>query len=230
MTIKIISCIGCLFLLVCSFAQKKKIAFCGVRYTDTAILRHQYKQQLAFLKINDNDTIVDIGSSSGVMEGALGVIADYKNVHFVLVDIDTFCLSKDKLDNMVAYYDKLAAKSNTTKYTIVNNTPDSLYLPANTYRKVWLMNTLHEIPDKQKMIRDIGAILRSGGELVMLEILSRPGHTIHSGCNQPLMDENEIKTLLGQNGFEQKEILWNPTNSDSKRIRNPYYMVRFVKK
>jgi ubiquinone/menaquinone biosynthesis C-methylase UbiE len=225
--------ICCLFFIcisISSYGQKKKTGFCGMGYTDTAILRHQYERQLAFLQINDNDTIVDIGSSSGAMEGALGVIADYRNVHFLLVDIDTGCLNPAALNRMVSYYAALGQKQNTTQYTIVNNTPDSLYLPTNSYRKAWLMNTLHEIPDQPKMIRDIAAILRPGGELVMLEILSRPGHTIHGGCNQPLLDENQIKTLLEQNGFEQKDILWNPTNSDSERIRNPYYMVRFIRK
>jgi ubiquinone/menaquinone biosynthesis C-methylase UbiE len=227
---KITCYIFCFCFSVCSYAQKKKPAFCGVRYTDTAVLRHQYEQQLKFLHINDNDTIVDIGAASGVMEGALNVIAAYSNVHFLLVDIDTFCLNPVRVQNMASYYGSLSGRTSTTKYTIVNNSPDSLYLPANSYRKAWLMNTLHEIPDKQKMIRDIAAILKPGGELVMLEILSRPGHTIHGGCNQPLLDENEIRALLEQNGFEQKETLWNPTSSESKKTRNPYYMVRFVKK
>jgi ubiquinone/menaquinone biosynthesis C-methylase UbiE len=210
------------------FSQNRKQNFCGWRYEDTAVIRHQFERQVAFLRITDKDTIVDIGSSSGSMEGCLGVIGNYRDVNFVLVDIDSGCLSRERVGSMNSYYEKLKGRSLGQQYTIVNNTVDSLWLPANNYRKAWLMNTLHEIPDKQKMVRDIAAVLKAGGELVLLEILSRPKHTIHGGCRQPLMNESEIKSLLEQNGFTQTEVLWNPTNTN-RSVNNPYYMVRFIK-
>jgi ubiquinone/menaquinone biosynthesis C-methylase UbiE len=207
---------------------KKNLAFCGFRFVDTAVLRHQFEKQLAFLRISDNDTIVDIGSSSGAMEGCLGAIGNFSQVNFILVDIDSNCLNRQRVNNMIDHYAGLKGEPLGADFTIINNTPDSLYLPSHSYRHAWLMNTLHEIPDKQKMANDINAILKPGGELILLEILSRPGHTRHGGCKQPLLDEHEIKRIFEENGFTQTETLWNPTNA--KKFHNPYYMVRFIKK
>jgi ubiquinone/menaquinone biosynthesis C-methylase UbiE len=206
---------------------KKNLAFCGWKIADTVMIRHQYERQLTFLHITDKDTIVDIGSSSGAYEGVLAVHGNFSQVNFILVDIDTNCLNRTRVDNMVAYYSKVKGAPIQQNFSIVQNTPDSLYLPENKYRKAWLMNTLHEIPDKQKMVRDIHKILQPGGELVLLEILSRPGHTIHGGCKQPLLDEHELKLLFEQNGFTQADTEWNPTNA--KKLNNPVYMVRFIK-
>ena len=54
----------------------KKLKFCGYTYKDSAFLRTHFEQQLAFLQINNGDTIVDIGSSSGAYIGAINVIAE----------------------------------------------------------------------------------------------------------------------------------------------------------
>jgi len=225
----------CYLILLISFSltgtaqQKpdKKLSFCGWRYFDTTVIRNQFEKKLSFLNIHDGDTIVDIGSSSGSFEGCLCVIGNFKNVNFVLVDIDSLCLNKKRVDNMVAYYSQVKTEEIKQNFTIVQNTVDSLYLPENSYKKAWLFNTLHEIPDKQKMVKDIYKILQTGGELVLLELLSRPKHTIHGGCHQPLMNENEIKTLFEQNGFRQADTLLN--SNQPKKIINPEYLVRFIK-
>jgi ubiquinone/menaquinone biosynthesis C-methylase UbiE len=215
--------------LVSSAQQKpdKKLVFCGWKYTDTATVRAQMGSKLAFYHIEDNSTIVDIGAASGEVEGFLSVIGQFKNVHFILVDIDSNCLNPTKVNNMVTYYSQLKGAPLQQKFSTVRNTPDSLYLPANQYTKAWMLNTLHEIPDKQKMVKDIYNILQKGGEIVVLELLSRPKHTIHGGCKQALLDEQEIKTLFEQNGFTQTDTLLNPDNL--KKIINPLYMVRFIK-
>jgi len=211
-------------------AQKKlgkHLAFCGWKYKDTAVLRVIFEKQLAFLNIKNNDTIIDIGSSSGSYEGCISVLGTFKNVTFVLVDIDSNCLNKTKVNNMVSYYSMLKGEPINQKFDIIQNTVDSLYLPLNLYSKVWLMNTLHEIPDKQKLISDVNKVMRLGGELILYEILSSPKHTIHGGCDHPLMGDNEIEILLTKNGFKRTSEVDNPSNP--KKITHPSKMIRFIK-
>ena len=133
------------FSLVTNAQQKpdKHLSFCGWKYTDTNLIRLQYQRELDFLRITDHDTIVDIGSSSGSLEGCLSVIGDFKKVNFILVDIDSNCLNTTKVNNMVTDYSQLKGEPLGQQFSIVNNTTDSLCLPANNYTKAWIMNTLH---------------------------------------------------------------------------------------
>ena len=213
--------------LMVNAQEKPSKQFCGWAFNDTTAIKNKMTKQFNFLHIKENDSIADIGSSSGSYEACIAAVSNYKNIHFTLVDIDTKCLNRTKVNKMLQHYSIVKNDSITWQLSIVNNTADSLHLPANSYNNVWLMNTLHEIEDKQKIIQQIAAIMKRGGELVLLELLSRPKHTIHGGCKKKLMDENELQILLEQNGFTKEDELYNP--NDVKKVINPVYLVRFRK-
>ena len=224
--------VGLLFFITASFGQQnqervKKLKFCGYKYTDTALLRKHFEQQLAFLQINNGDTIVDVGTSSGAYIGAINVIAEFKNVHFILVDIDSTCLNAAKVNNMIAYYENLRGLPFNNSISFVVNTTDNLWLPLNSKRKLWIFNTLHEIPDKPAIIKQMDAVLQTGGEIIIGELMATEKHKIHQGCNKPLMTEEEIKKLMLDAGFVFRNMVVNPLAF--KKIRNPYCLFRFVK-
>ena len=222
-----------LFILTTLFlsAQKKNksasINFCGFSYSDTAKMRQHFGKQLAFLKIRDNDTIVDIGAQSGSYEGILSVIGDFQQVSFLLVDIDSNCLSKEKINSMIEHYQDKSGTTFKNNFIPVLNTVDSLWLPLNRFKKAWILNTLHEIPNKQKMIQDIYNILAPGGEIVIMELLATEKYSIHGGCHKPLMTKNEIDSIAKNTGFNFKEEVLNPV--EVKKIRNPILMIRYTK-
>ena len=223
--------ISLLAIITVSFAQNdegvKKLKFCGYKYKDSALLRKHFEQQLAFLQINDGDTIVDVGTSSGAYIGAINVIAEFKNVHFILVDIDSNCLNAVKVNNMIAYYEKVKGSAFNNSIRFVVNTTDSLYLPLNSKRKLWIINTLHEIPDKSAMIKQMAAVLQTGGEIIIGELMATEKHKIHQGCKKPLMTEAEIKKLMQDAGFVFKNLAVNVLSV--KKIRNALCLFRFVK-
>lgn len=206
----------------------KKLKFCGYKYKDSSLLRKHFEQQLAFLQIQNGDTIVDVGSSSGAYIGALNVIAEFKNAHFILVDIDSGCLNKAKVGNMIAHYEGLKGSPFNNSIDFVLNTTDSLWLPLNSKKKMWIFNTLHEIPDKAGMIKQMAAVLQSGGELIIAELLATEKRKIHNGCNKPLVTEGELKELMNAGGFDLKNVAINPLAV--KKIKNPYYLFRFIKR
>ena len=215
-----------------SFGQQndekiKKLKFCGYKYKDSSLLRKHFEQQLAFLQINNGDTIVDVGTSSGAYIGAINVIADFKNVHFILVDIDSNCLNAAKVNNMITYFENLKGEPFSNSFSFVVNSPDSLYLQLNSKRKLWIINTLHEIPDKAAIIKQMAAVLQTGGEIIIGELMATEKNKIHQGCKKPLMTDEEIKKLMQDSGFTLKNMAVNPWVV--KKIRNPLCMFRFVK-
>jgi ubiquinone/menaquinone biosynthesis C-methylase UbiE len=203
------------------------LKFCGYRYKDSSKLRKHFEQQLSFLQVNEGDTIVDIGSSSGAFIGAINVIADFKKVHFVLVDIDSGCLNSSKVNNMIAHYEGLRGKPFDNSIGFVKNTTDSLWLPLDRFKKIWIFNTLHEIPDKAGMIKQISSVMQTGGEIVIAELMATERRKMHGGCHEPLMSEDEMKNLMTASGFRFKDMALNPLAV--KKIRNPYCLYRFVK-
>ena len=215
-----------------SFGQQKdekikKLKFCGYKYKDSSLLRKHFEQQLAFLQINNGDTIVDVGTSSGAFIGAINVIADFKNVHFILVDIDSNCLNAAKVNNMITYFENLKGEPFSNSFSFVVNSTDSLYLVLNSKRKLWIINTLHEIPDKAAIIKQMAAVLQTGGEIIIGELMATEKNKIHQGCKKPLMTDEEIKKLMLDSGFTFKNMAVNPWVV--KKIRNPLCMFRFVK-
>lgn len=208
--------------------KPKNLKFCGYAYKDSTLLRKHFEQQLAFLQIKNGDTIVDVGSSGGAFIGAINVIADFNNVHFILVDIDSICLTTDRVNNMIAHYEYVKGVSFSNSIDFVVNTVDSLFLPLNSKRKLWMFNTLHEIPDKANMIKQMIAVLQNGGELIIGELMATEKRKIHAGCHKPLMTGTEIKRIILDAGLVFINEAVNPL--PVKKMRNPYILFRFVKK
>lgn len=210
------------------FAQKKdkvdKIAFCGAKAQNKEKLISYFQQQFQFLHVAEGDTIVDIGAGSGWYEGAFSAASELKELTFVLVDINPKCLNEEKVNNMISHYSKVKGDSITYRFQIVQNTPDSLHLPLNQFNKVWMLNTLHEIPDQSKMIRDIYAILKTGGEIIILENPPKKEGELHIGCKKPLLSFEKLTSLFIANGFQFSEKL-----DIIRKKMSDIQMLRFIK-
>lgn len=221
----ILLCICCLVSVLVTAQKKKEPEFCGMRFTKIVKMTEQLQDQFEFLQLQEGDTIVDIGAASGWFEGAFAATSQLKNLNFILVDIDTGCLSRAKVDNMVRHYSGLKESPITHRFHIVHNTADSLFLPRDTYNKVWLFNMLHEVPDKESMLQSARNILRDGGEIVLLEFIPRKPGAVHGGCKKPLLPLEEWKTIFSRQGFR-----FAGSALVGKR-KNTYYinMARFIK-
>lgn len=205
-----------IFACLAGTAQKKaklsRIEFCGVKIYKKQFIIDSYQQQFDFIGLQENDTLVDIGAGSGWYEGAMSAALPHNNLTFYLVDIDSNCLNKAKVNNMITHYSNVRGQHITNNFNIVNNTVDSLWLPLNHFKKVCIFNTLHEIPAKAKMVKAMNNILQAGGEVYVLEMMPRKPHELHGGCHQPLMTTEELNTLFTKNGFTVKarvELLQN---------------------
>lgn len=179
----------------------ERLPFCGWVKNNKKTIRSLLQDQFDFLAPQKGDTVVDIGAQSGGYEGCLAAAFDLTDVSFVLVDVDARCLNRKKVENMRCHYSEVKGDSIRNNFGIVINTQDSLYLPLDSYKTAWLMNTLHEVASPHKMARDIAAVLRPGGELCVLEPLPHKEGQLHSGCKKPLLKHDELMTVFVQAGF-----------------------------
>ena len=163
-------------------AQIQKLDFCGPRYHNLDKIKERLLTQFAFLKVAEHDTIVDIGAQSGVYEGAFTALSDFNDLHFILVDIDSACLNTRKVSAVNKHFAALKPGYVSPSFSIIINTPDSLWLPKEKYNKVWIFNTLPEIPDQHRFLKQVNDILRVGGEVVIQEIISKTPDQKHGGC------------------------------------------------
>jgi SAM-dependent methyltransferase len=212
----------------CISAQKvSKIAslpFCGSRSENVENIKKYLLPELAFLRLSPGDTLVDIGAQSGVYDASLAAIADLQDVHFILVDIDTLCLNEKKLSNVITHYSQFGRPINAQQFSIVHNSVDSLFLPMDQYRKALLRNVIHEIKSPDAFIRSIYNILRTDGELIVMESIPTRKGKLHGGCRMPLFTFEELQTMFQQAGFhfvEKQDLL------EGNKPRK--HMLKFIK-
>lgn len=194
-----------LTLLAQTKSKDSKKDFCGVKINKKQNIIETFQPQFDFIALQENDTLVDIGAESGWYEGAMSVALPFKNLTFYLVDINSNCLNETKVNSMIAHYSKAKEEAIKNKFIMVNNTVDSLWLPLNHFKKVCIFNTLHEIPDQAKMVRDINKVLKAGGEAIVLELAPRKPNELHGGCHKPLLTLEQINKLFTENGFALKK-------------------------
>lgn len=218
--------IACLLVLdaAAQTSGRKLPPFCGVSFRDKEKMIRELNWQFAFLKLQERDTVVDIGAASGWFEGAYSAASPLQHLHFVLVDIDSACLNTEKVNQMIGHYAALKGAPITHGFELVHNTPDSLFLPAATYGKAWLLNVLHEVDKKEKLLADIRSILREGGELVILELSPQYPGQLHGGCKKPLWDLAQWRAVLEGNGFHFVE-----EQAVRRNKRQELRMMRFVR-
>ncbi|HWJ92339.1 MAG TPA: class I SAM-dependent methyltransferase [Flavisolibacter sp.] len=194
-------------LVAAAQGKREKQGFCGVSYTNLKMLKEQLAEQFEFLKVQEHDTIVDVGAASGWYEGAFGAGSGINELHFVLVDLDTTCMNKKKVEAAMRHYSEVKGSPISYTFDLVHNSPDSLWLPLRSYKKLWLLNMLHEVPDQDRMVRGIRSILQPGGEVVLLEIIPKKKGQLHGGCKKPLMEPEACTALFERNGFQQKDAV-----------------------
>jgi ubiquinone/menaquinone biosynthesis C-methylase UbiE len=182
---------------------KNKYGFCGAALKKPVL--NTIKPQAKFLNLKENDTLVDIGASSGWFQGALSNVWPVKKLNFVLVDIDSSCLNEENLVNMTKYYSEMKGSDIDYKYELVVNTESSLGLTGRQFSKIMIRNTLHEIEERDAMASEINNLMLPNGELYIIEVLPTEKRKTHGGCKKPLMSFADINALFEKHGFFLKE-------------------------
>jgi hypothetical protein len=198
------------------FAQKPYK--CGFYSKDTNKLNHYYTETLQFIEVKKGEQIASVGAQNGNMEVQLSIFTD--SITWTLNDIDTGCLNKEEFGKVLYYYETLANKKIASNFSLVLGTETKTNLKTNFYDRVLLINTYHELTDKNLIVDDIYNSLKSKGRLVIMERMGNKRNKKRRDCNHIMPYEPDFIEALKASHF----ILVDKKNAASKKSSIVFYV------
>ncbi|HCW08786.1 MAG TPA: hypothetical protein DGG95_15625 [Cytophagales bacterium] len=165
-------------------------------------------------EIKNGETVADIGSDNGWLEGVYSLVPNLK-CKFYLEEIDTTCLNKKIFTQMVSHYTKLNGGSIDDDFFYSIGDERSTHLPKNTFDRVILALTYHELSYKEEMLNDIKSILKPTGVLMISENVTLKHRKRRRDCKHYMPIEKDLIAELNKNGFELKK---KTINAYQKRL------------
>ncbi|WBW95593.1 class I SAM-dependent methyltransferase [Oceanirhabdus sp. W0125-5] len=155
------------------------------------------KKTLELLGIEKNDTIADIGCGIGYFTIPAAEIVDINNRIYGL-DI-----SQEMLDEVEIKAESLGIKNITN----VKTDEYDLKLPDNSVSFGLMVNVLHEIEDKERLLKEINRITKENGKLAIIEWKKKEtkmGPPVHHRISK----DEVIKLCQNNNLNVEKEFEW----------------------
>jgi hypothetical protein len=170
-----------------------------------------YLPRDTFYELKSHETVLSIGAESGANEVIYGLLTD--SMHFDLENISAKYLEQASVDFSLEYYQKLFDKKSTSTTSIHIGNDSSTLLPAASYQKVLIENSLHEFSAPKQMMEELYRIVKPGGAVYIFERMSTPRHPIHQSCGKRLFSEAELTTLMQEAHFRiEKTALFEQVN------------------
>jgi SAM-dependent methyltransferase len=201
MNIRLSSFLFFLLVSICTSAQTlNQPKKCGWFPKDPSGITKLYENSLQFIEVKHGERIASVGAQGGNVELALSVHVD--SIEWTLEDIDSNCLNPGFFNYARAYYEQLIQRPINSSFKLVLGTEDSTKLQRNYFDRVLLINTYHELTEKQKMLADIHSVLKANGRLVINDrIADKRGKKRHD-CNHIMPVEEDLLKELSDSGFK----------------------------
>lgn len=153
------------------------------------------------LQFQPGERIADIGAKGATMAGMLSMF--YDNLDITLEDIDSTCLNDRQVAYSVEHYRNVngGTTAMNNAFHVVIGTESSTTLPDSAFKKVFFINTYHEVTQKPEMLRDLHRILAPDGVLYLEERVSTNKRLRHKDCRHEMIMESELLAALQAAGF-----------------------------
>ncbi len=153
------------------------------------------------LQFRPGERIADIGAKGATMAGMLSIF--YDNIDMTLEDIDSSCLNARQVAYAVEHYRKVNGGTTAAhnRFQVVIGTETGTTLPDTAFRKVFFINTFHEVTRQPEMLRDLHRILAAGGTLYVEERVSHNKTVRHKDCHHIMPKETELLAAFEAAGF-----------------------------
>ncbi|KAB2954259.1 methyltransferase domain-containing protein [Heliorestis acidaminivorans] len=143
------------------------------------------------LGLTTNDTMADIGCGIGYFTIPAGQLVKQKNNKVYGLDI---------LQEMLDEVEQKAKEVELANLITIKTEEYDLKLPNQSVTFALMVNVLHEVQDKNRMLQEVSRILQSAGKIAIIEFEAKEmevGPPVHHRISKA-----ETKDLLQKAGFD----------------------------
>lgn len=191
--------------------METKPKFSYKTYGNVASFFENENDFITFFDFHKDDIIAEVGAGSGENMYGFTIVTD--SITIYVQDINTNVLSQTNFDKVIKHCKKLK-KPLTNKFYRCIGTEKSTNLPDNTFDKILLILTFHELNFMDEMMSDIYKKLKPTGQLYILDT-----HCFSKGHKNYTADET-IEMM--------KKYNFHLVKKDGKDINNSSGLYRTV--
>ncbi len=141
-----------------------------------------FREFVQICGIKNNDTILSIGAGSGGYEFLISLYTD--NVLFYLEDIDTSCISQERIFQIYyPHYSKLRGKPITNRFVTVQGRDTLTGMDYLSVNKILIYNVFHHFTNDAAMINECNRVLRKNGKLIICEHVLKRNRKSYKFCD-----------------------------------------------
>jgi len=138
-----------------------------------------------YLKIIDfknKDTVVSIGVGSGSQEFLFSIFTD--SITFYMEDIDTSCITCEKIKNKyLPYYSVIRGSNITNSFIPASGTDTTINVKNNVADKVLIFNVYHHFSNDIAMVKECKRILKPKGKIFIDEAVMNSNKFSYKFCD-----------------------------------------------
>jgi SAM-dependent methyltransferase len=179
------------------FKKPKPYAYGWVPKKYEEVSKHYY-DYAHWYDCNPGETIASIGAGNGKFEVTISCFIP--GINWYLQEIDTLRLFQ--FDEVLAHFEKLKGSRIDANFKLVVGTESETNLPQSTFDRILMINVIHEMSDRDQMMREIGKLLKPEGKLVIMERMGDKAGQVHGDCKFPKLLETDLLHEMNAYGFQ----------------------------
>lgn len=150
----------------------------------------------------EGETIASIGAGNGIKEAQISCFVD--GINWYLEDIDSTKLYQ--FPKVHDYHEQLKGAPIQAEFNLILGTESDPMLPHGVFDRVLMMNVFHEIESRERIMLEISQLLKTQGELVIMERMAKKSGEVHGDCKYPKLFESTFLKEMNGYGFIYKNV------------------------
>jgi ubiquinone/menaquinone biosynthesis C-methylase UbiE len=167
---------------------------------DSTNLKGYYRTSLSKFDLKKGEKIASVGAGYGNQEVMMSIFND--DIDWTLQEIDSTVLNPQLFNDVLHYFENIIKRPIKAKFSFVMGYEKKTNLPEDTYDKILIINTYHEITERPSILADVRRALRKNGKVIILENMAKKKGQIHQGCRDLKLWESDF--LQEMEGFNFK--------------------------
>ncbi len=147
-----------------------------------------YEKHLNLLGCKKGETIASIGAGNGRVEVEVSCLVE--NIQWYLQEIDSSRLYQ--FEKVMGYHENLKGSVINGDFKLILGTTKTTNLPKETFDRIIMVNVFHEMEVRKQIMLEIHQLLKTNGELVIMERMAKKPGEIHGDCKHPKLYESEF--------------------------------------